>query len=62
MQTSVQANMAIMSRHKISYQVNASNGHLYALDQMTNKAGQERNTWIDVTGWSTRQMFRWLGY
>lgn len=44
-----------------SIQTRINNGQVEALEEWT-KNGKYGCQWIDVTGWTTRQVYDWLGY
>lgn len=50
----------ILKLHSI--ETKRERGRLYALEVWTNSDGSSDEQWIDCTGWTTRQVYDWLGY
>ena len=54
----------ILEQHSIGHNI-ASDNRLYAAEEYTERRGSEvigSTEWIEVTGWSRRQLYDWLGY
>lgn len=50
----------ILEDHSIEYM--EFNGYIVALEYWTGTNGSSGVNFLDVTGWSRKQLFDWLGY
>ena len=50
----------LLKAHSVPIQTEA--GRLLARDVVFTLTGQDISAWVDVTEWSARALYQWLGY
>jgi len=53
---------SILSAHHVAFQVDSETGILEAWDVVIGPNHEDRSKWVDVTLYTVRDLYRWLGY